>query len=339
LQTSKTPLEPYSESTMKRANWILSIIVAVALSNAAAYAKTIKFTPRMNKGDRFVLEIVKGQTQSGRPEMGRTRGFQAVDVEILSVDKNIALGWTAKNSGAVDPTGKPIKLPDQAAAMTTIFDGVQMIFELSPEYKLIGLKNLDQIKPVMTKVFEKTLAAIKRSDEDKAQLRKAMMSMLSSRKTIEQMCSQQVTLLLGLSQVELQGKLEDKPQAQTEGSLPVPFGEGVIAAKTTTKVTQVDRTAQKATVTVTTALDPKQAAKAMLAAIQAMARKMNKPPPTAKDIPSVDIKDACMYVVDLKTNMPLSVDHTRTTTIGQKVRTDTIKITRKLVKANSPQRQ
>ena len=191
----------------------------------------------------------------------------------------------------------------------------------------------------MTKVFDKTLAMMKRSDEDKAQLRKVMMSMLSSRKNIEQMCSQQITMLLGLAQVELQGKLEDKPQVQTEGTLPVPFGQGVIPAKITTKVTHVDRTAQQATVTVNTVMDAKQAATAMLTTLQAMAKKMNKPLPTAKDIPSVDIKDARTYIVDLKTNIPLSADHTRTTTIGKNQGSDTIKIIRKPAEASSPKQQ
>ncbi|MDP6634420.1 MAG: hypothetical protein QGG42_05950 [Phycisphaerae bacterium] len=297
-------------------------------------AKTTTFTPRLSKGDRFVLEITRGRTQTGRPAMAKTKGFQAIEVEILNADeKNVLIGWTSRKTGILDPSGKPIALPPQAAGLATIFDGVQMIFELSPKYEMIGLKNIEQIRPIVTKAIDKTLAVMNRSREDKTKIRQTVVGMLSSRKTIEQICNQQITLLLATAQLKLEGDLDSNAASETDCEFPMPMSGGVIPAKIATKVTNVDRASKRATLTMNTKMDPEKAARAMLAAMQAIARKTGRPAPTEKDLPKVDIRDVRTYVIDLKTNLPLSAEHTRTTAVGGKKRTDTVKIVRKPAKA------
>jgi hypothetical protein len=322
---------------MKRFAWTTILICTLgATSITQAAPKKTTFTPRLTKGDRFILEITKGRTQTGRPEMAKMKGFQVIEVEIMSeTEKNILLGWTSRKTAVLGPDGKEIKLPPSAAALGTLFDGVQTIFELSRQYEMIGLKNLDQIRPVMIKAIDKALADMKRSDDDKAKLRKAVTTMLSTRKAIEEIYSNQIMLLMGLAKIEIEGAIDDKPQGQGDTQLPMPFGDGAIPAKLSTKVTKVDRSAKRATVTVDTIMDPEKAAKAVFAAIQAMARKTNRPVPAKKDIPKIDMKDLRTYVVDLKTNIPLEAWHTRTTFLGKKQQTDTIKIVRKPAKATT----
>ena len=309
----------------------LAGITAAETGTKQAPAKTLKLVPRLAVGDRFVLEITKSRTQTGRPSMGRTKGFQVVDVEIVSSSgKNTLLSWTPRRTGVIGPDGKPASLPPQMAGLATMYDGVQMLFELSPECELLGLKNFEQIRPLMTKAIDKILAAMSKSPQETAKLRQGMATMLGSRKMIEQICSKEITLLLALARLELDGEGANEFDYQ----LPTPFGEGVIPAKLVVKVTDLDRAAGRATVTMNTKMDPKKAAKAMLALMQAMTRKMGKPAPTEKDIPEMEIRDKSTYVVDLKTNLPLSAEHTRTVAVDRKKRVDTVKIVRKPARAN-----
>jgi len=310
----------------------LAGLAAAETKTKRAPAKTLKFAPRLARGDRFVLEITKTKTQTGRPGMARMKGFQIVDVEVVSSDgPNLLLSWTSRKTGVIGPDGKPVALPPQAAGLATMYDGVQMLFELSPECKLLGLKNFKQIKPLMTKMIDKTLAVMDSSPEKKEKLRQAVATTLSSRKMIEQICSKEITLLLALAQMELDGENASEFDCQ----LPMPAGGGVIPAKLVVKVTDLDRTAGRATVTTSTKMDPEKAARAMLALMQEMARKTGKPVPPKRDIPEMDIRGVSTYVVDLKTNLPLSAEHTRTAAIGRNKRVDTVKIVRKPAKATT----
>ena len=293
---------------------------------------TLKLTPRLALGDRFVLEITKTKTRTGRPEMGRTKGFQVVDVEIITGGgKNVLLSWTPRRTGVIGPDGKTVALPPQAAGLATMYDGVQMLFELSPEGELIGLKNFDRIRPLMTRMIDKTLAAMNPPPQEKARLRQAVEKMLSSRKAIEQICSKEITLLLALARLELNANTE----VGFDRKLPMPAGGGVIPARLVAKVKNLDRTAGRATVTTSTKMDPREAAKATLALMRAMARKTGRPAPTERDLPKMNIRDKGDFVVDLKTNLPLSVEYVRTTAVGPKKRVDTIEIVRKPARATT----
>ena len=316
--------------TMLMCSLVLAGLAAAETKTKQAPAKTLKLVPRLARGDRFVLEITKTKTQTGRPAMGGMKGFQIVDVEIMnSGGKNTLLGWTSRHTGVIGPDGKPMALPPQAAGLATMYDGVQMLFELSPECELLGLKNFEQIKPLMTRMIDKTLAVMKSSPQEKAKLRQAVSTMLGSRKMIEQICSKETKLLLALAGLELNGEGATEFDCQ----LPMPVGGGVIPAKLVVKVTDLDRASGRATVTMNTKMDPKKAAKAMLALMQAMARKTGKPAPAERDLPEMNIRDKSTYVVDLKTNLPLSAEHTRTAAIGRNKRVDTVKIVRKPARA------
>jgi len=117
--------------------------------------------------------------------------------------------------------------------------------------------------------------------------------------------------------------------------LPMPVGGGVIPARLLVKVKELDRTAGRATVTTSTKMDPREAAKATLALMRAMARKTGRPAPTERDLPKMNIRDKGDFVVDLKTNLPLSVEYVRTTAVGSKKRVDTIEIVRKPARATT----
>jgi len=309
----------------------LTGLVAAETKTKQAPAKPLKLAPRLARGDRFVLEITKTRTQTGRPAMGGMKGFQIVDVEIISSGKNTLLGWTSRRTGVIGPDGKSMALPPQAAGLATMYDGVQMLFELSPECELLGLKNFEQIKPLMTKMIDKTLAVMKKSPQEKAKFRQAVATMLSSRKMIEQICSKEITLLLALARLEL----DREGATEFDCQLPMPVGGGVIPAKLVAKITELDRASGRATVTMNTKMDPKKAAKAMLALMRAMARKTGRPVPTEQNLPEMNIRDKSTYVVDLKTNLPLSAEHTRTAAIGPNKRVDTVKIVRKPAKATT----
>ena len=301
---------------------------------SSAPAKTTKFVPRLTKGDRFVLEVTKTKNQTGRSGMGGMKGFQVIDVEIMkSSGANRLIGWTIRRTGILDADDKLIPLPTKTAGLMTIYDGIQIIFEFSPDYGLIGLKNLKQIKPLLFKTIDKVLEDSKGSPQEKANLRQAFTPMLSSPNGIQQIFGKEITLLLGLAQLELEGDLDKNAGSEADCELPMPFGGGVIPAKIAMNVTNVDRSAQRATVTINTKMDPEKTAQAVLAAIRTISKKMGKPAPTERDIPKVDIKDIRTYVVDLKTNLPLSVDHSRTSVMGPGKRTETTKIVRKPAKA------
>jgi hypothetical protein len=313
----------------------LGLTAALAAERPAA---KITFTPRLTKGDRFTLEITKGRTQTGRPDMAKVRGFQVVEIEVLDTSKNILIKWTSLSTGVIGADGKAIKLPAQAAAMTTAFDGVKMIFELTPKYEMIGLKNLDEIRPAMTRLFDKTLAVLERSDEDKAQLRKVMASMLKSKETIEMICGKQISLLLGLSQLEIEGRLKDKPKGRSTTQFPLPFGGAVIPAEILVEVASHDPSKEQAAITIHTTMDPEKAADAMFAAVKAINKKTGKPAPSRKDMPKLEIKDVRTYLLDLKTNLPLSAMHMRGTKAGPGTRTDIVKIVRKPARARGKQK-
>lgn len=316
---------------------ILTCVSGLAVLQPAAAAdktETLNLAPRLDVGDRFVLEITKTRTQSGRPGLGRIKGFQVVDVEITTGGgPNLLLGWTSRRSQILGPDGKPLKLPPSAAGLTTMYDGVQMLFELSRSCQLLGLKNFQQIKPLMLKTIDKTLAIMKGSPQEKAKLRQAVDTMLSSRQMIEQLCNKEITLLLALAGLELDPT--GKVATELDRQMPLPASGGVVPAKFVVKVAKLDRAAGRATVTMNTKIDPKQAAKAMLALAQAMARKMGKPLPTEKDIPEMNIRDKSTYVIDLKTNLPLSAEHTRTAAVGSNKRVDTVKVVRKPARATT----
>lgn len=316
---------------MKRIAYAITLTLILSLT-ALASGQSVTLVPKLTKGDKFVLLITKGRSQSGRPELAKTRGLQIIDVEVIESGKTILLGWTTRKTAIIDPSGKPIPLPPEAAGMATLFDGVQMIFELSPKCELIALKNLDKIKPLVTKTIDTVLASMKRSKAEKDQLRQAVTQMLSSRKTLETLYSRQLTLLLALAQTELPAGLNTKLTTETDCQFPMPIGGGVIPARMTTQVAKLDKVAKQATITMNTKMDPEKAAQAMLAAAIAMNKKTGGPIPTKKDIPKMNIQDVRTYVVDLKTNLPLSVKHQRTTTVGKNKRTDTIKIIRKPAK-------
>lgn len=310
----------------------LAGLAAAETKTKQASAKTLKLLPRLARGDRFVLEITKTKTQTGRPAMGGMKGLQIVDVEIMnSSGGNLLLAWTSRRTEVIGPDGKPVALPPQAAGLATMYDGVQMLFELSPECELLGLKNFKQIKPLMTKMIDKTLAVMKGSPQEKAKLRQAVATMLNSRKMIEQICSKEITLLLALARLELDGEAANEFDCR----LPMPVGGGVIPAKLVAKVTDLDRSAGRVTVTTSTKMDPKKAAKATLALMQAMARKTGRPAPTEQNLPEMNIRDKSTYVVDLKTNLPLSAEHKRTAAIGRNKRVDTVKIVRKPARATT----
>lgn len=308
------------------------VLAAEKTETKQAPAKTLKLVPRLARGDRFVLEITKTRSQTGRPSMAGMKGFQVVDVEITKDSgPNLLLSWTSRRTGVLGPDGKAVALPPRAAGLATMYDGVQMLFELSPDCELVGLKNFKQIKPLMTETIDKTLAVMNGSPQEKAKLRQAVATMLGSRKMIEQICSKEITLLLALGGLEL----NVEGATEFDYQLPTPFGEGVIPAKLVVKVTDLDRAAGRVTVTMNTKMDPKKAAKAMLALMQTMARKMGKPAPTERDVPEMDVRDVSTYVVDLKTNLPLSAEHTRTAAVGRNKRVDTVKIVRKPARATT----
>ncbi len=299
-------------------------------------AKTTRFTPRLSKGDRFVLEVTKTKTQSGRRDMDGLKGFQVIDVEIM--DSNTAkhlIAWTIRRTGVIGKDGKLIPLPSEGAELMTMYDGIRLLFEFSADYKFSGLKNLKQIKPLMQKTINKVLEDSKGSPQEKAKLRQAFAPIFSSPKAIEQIFAKEISLLLGLASVELEGDIKNNTESQADCEFPMPFGGGVIPAKVLINVTNVDRSANRATVTLNTKMDPEKLAQAMFSMIREVARKMGQPAPNERDIPKADIKDVRTYVVDLKTNLPLSAEHSRISKIGPGKRGETTSIVRKPAKTTT----
>jgi hypothetical protein len=298
-------------------------------------SKTIKFTPRLAKGDRFVLEITKSKTQNGRSLSQGMRGSQIIDIEIVkSGGPNLLLGWTIRRTGVVDPDGKLIALSPRGAALMTIFDGVQILFEFSPEYELLGVKNLKQVKPLFLKVIDKVFEDMKASPREKAKYRRGFTSMLNSDKGIEGFFSKELALLMQLARLEL--SREDATEFEYES--PLPIGKGVITSKVVAQVKDLNRTAGRATVAVNSKADPEKTAKAMTAAARAMAKQMGQPASVVKDIPKVDMRSESTYVIDLKTNLPLSIDRKQTVAMGPRKQSEIVKIVRKPAKAAKKQK-
>ena len=94
-------------------------------------AGTLKLVPRLAKGDRFILEITKRSTQTGRPVPAGVKGLQVVEVEVIRTDsRGHLLGWTPQSTGLVDADGRPVPMPPQATRLAKMWDGTQLIFEL-----------------------------------------------------------------------------------------------------------------------------------------------------------------------------------------------------------------
>ncbi|MDP6634419.1 MAG: hypothetical protein QGG42_05945 [Phycisphaerae bacterium] len=287
-----------------------------------APSKTIKFAPRLTKGDRFVLELTAGSARNGRPEMAGIKVLQVIDVEIMGDKKNILFGWTVRNTGGIGPDAKPATLPPQVAGLMSACDGVKMIFELSPDYKRIGLKNFKQIKALMSKAIEKTLADMDKSPQAKATLWKVMSTMLASREAIEQFCQRGISLLLTLAGLELER--EGGSATESDWELPMPFGGGALPGKRMARVVFLEQTAGQAMVSSNSKMDHKKAAKAFLATMKVLAKKLNQPAPTEKDIPNIDMWEVSSFVVDLKTNLPRSAARKLTLMMGKNKQTQTL---------------
>jgi len=301
----------------------------------AASSRTVELVPQLAKGDRLTLEITKTRTQSGRPAAGG-KGFQVVEVEVIQADeKGYLIGWTSRRSAVLGPDGKPKKLPPQAARFAAMYDGVQMIFQLSPRFELVGLKNFEQVQALMTRSVDKLLEMMPQPPEQKAQVRKAMTRMLATPELLSQAFGKGISLFFSTGRLEL----PEKGAVELDYRFPLPIGGGVIPAKMVMEVTKLDRAAKRATVSMTTKMDPVKAAEAMRAAMAEMARQMGKPAPTEKDLPRFEVRDEGTFVMDLATNLPLSVEHTRTAVAGPGRRVDTMKIVRKPAAPKEPERK
>ena len=296
-------------------------------------AGTLKLVPRLAKGDRFILEITKRRTQTGRPVPAGVKGLQVVEVEVIRTDsRGHLLGWTPQSTGLVDADGRPVPMPPQATRLAKMWDGTQLVFELSSDYRLVGLKNYSQVKALMTKMIDRILAIGSLSPRGKAELRRTMSAAFASRQVVEAAFGQGITLLFGLAGMELAAK----GAVEFDRQFAMPMGGGVIPARVVVTVTNLDRAAGRATVTMKTRMDPKEATEAMHTFFRAMARKAGKRAPTRQELPDVDIRDGSTFVVDLKTRLPLHVEHTRTTVVGPGKRVETHKIVRKPAGAARP---
>ena len=213
----------------------------------------------------------------------------------------------------------------------TIFDGVQILFEFSPEYELLGVKNLKQVKPLFLKVIDKVFEDMKASPREKAKYRRGFTSMLNSDKGIEGFFSKEIAMLMLLARMEL--CREDTTKFEYES--PLPYGKGVISNKLMVQVKNLNQTAGRATVTANSKADPEKTGKAMTAAARAMAEKMGQPASVVQDIPRVDMRSESTYVIDLKTNLPLSVERKHTTAMGSRKQSETVKIVRKAAKTTT----
>jgi len=309
-----------------RRSGLAAACVVVLFLSAAGLAQsrpaTLDIRARFVKGDRFTLEITNEKKQTGRVA---STARSTVEVEVVATGAaGHVISWKILKSDVLGPDGKPVKHPTVQAA-ANLFTGVAFLIELSGDCGVIGLKNYDEVKALLVKATKTIVGKAPLPPEQVKQLMATLQGMYASRPLVTQLVTKEVSLYLQFGNVRL--PLHKATEADV--AMPMPMGGGVIRATQRVKVESVDRAKNTAVVSFHQKLDPEAARKATMAFLRKAAAQAGRPGPTERDLPKMDIADEATYVIDTKSGWPVSVDFSRRTTLGDALRVDGYKITRK----------
>ncbi len=310
---------------------VACLALAAAVARAAPPAdanptpELLEVEPTLAEGQRFRLEIVKSTRRSERPSP-KVKGRSVVDVEVVEAGtEGHVLAWTVRGKQVVGPDGVARPMPPAARGIADAFVGVRMLIQLTPEFKVAGLANYDDVKKAAAGAMKAAEKLIARGGGDTSKYRAAAGELLESRARLEQLCTRELALYVRLTRIRVPKAGTAEYPSELPGLTP---GETI---PSTMKVTLAvhNSGADKAHVIVRQRVDAKGAALHVRDLLAATAKKLGRPLPPASRRPKLDIRDEFLYVLNTRTGWAESVRFQRDTKYGRRERRDVIEMRRR----------
>lgn len=291
--------------------------------------ETIVLLPDWAKGDKVRYEMVKTR-QTTRDGKVKERGVLRIDVvvEVQEVtDDGYVIVWTPTGSTVEMPDGSSAPVPDSVA---DALNSPPLILELDSLATIERVRNWRQVQKWYLDMPDKLrnyLPGLK--DEDtRREMNVAMRTVFASRELVEQQCTREPQLLFAVLGFEL----DASEPLEFDDVLPNTLGGDPIPSRVRMSVERVDAKRGVATVAMTQVADPKLLRDSLDGTLRDVRDRFGNKNADPGQIPSMEMKDEYVAVIDLASGWAESVTYTRKTFVGgegeDNSREDTIVLTR-----------
>jgi len=289
---------------------LVATLVCVWMASARAQEspRAVQICPKPTKGDKFTLQIERTRSRTcGNGVPGSL--LRLVDVEVLEPTPAGPVVSLATRAVKLTGPGAEEAVRDPALkALNDLVTRVPLHVTLSADYEMIGLQNLEQVRRARDKALDIAAEAMIQDPAERAKVRGAMRNLLASEQSILQQFTREMLPYFNVLGFSVPTGDPAKAQTQVQG----PYDDEPLPATTVAEVQSINEKAGEASVVFRTTVDPSALQKRLLAVIRRMAKETGVPPPREADVPLSRLKDETLVVVDLKTQWPRFVAHTRT---------------------------
>lgn len=282
----------------------------LCIAAAATLAAQINLTPKLQKGQKFAVELSTTRAAGG----AQSAATAYIDLAVMEAGTaGSKLSWTVRETKMNDASQAANPIVKQLLDATR---GFRVEFALHPKGHFDRVTNEAQVKEAIEKSIKLISTQIAQTIPDAAK-RKDFQDMLAKTVRPEQLiesAAKDAMLVFGLAGSEVK---EGKPVKMKVKS-PHPLGAGTIDSDLTITIVKVDKQKGEFQVRTTEQYDPK----SLTAATTAMLA--NLPEGKKAAVPQLEVKDTVDYTVDSASGLPKTISHKRVISAGGVVqRTDT----------------
>jgi hypothetical protein len=242
------------------------------------------------------------------------------------------VAWTIRKTEFLDANGQPLKLDDPATNLLwEAFNNVSAEVELSPGFAVIGIRNIEKLRPAIDKGIDAIVSRGQATEAEKSKLKATLEKVTLTDEFIVHAFSKEIGIYLRIcgKTLPLEGAMEG------ESEQPMPIGGGLVTFKSRVKVDSLDKARGLATVTGEQRPDPQALSAALAKLFKEVEAAGGAPAPG--EMPKPEAKDDFRYVMDLKTGLPKSAEFNRSFKVEKAVRQESTRITLKsLAPASRP---
>lgn len=286
------------------------------LAAAATLAAQVNVTPKLQKGQKYSVELVTTR--------GPSTATAFIDMAVLdSGPQGSKLSWTVRDTRMADAAQASNPFVKQLLDATR---GFRVEFQLHPKGHFDRVTNEVQVRQSMERSMKLVMNQIAQTIPDTAK-RKQFTDMMSKTVRPEQMIessAKDAMLVFGLAGSEVK---EGKPVKMKVKS-PHPLGEGSIDSDITINIVGVNKAKGEFQVRTTEQYD----GKTLTQAASTMLGHLGKGKEKSPVVPQLEVRDTIDYTVDSASGLPKTILHKRVISANGAVqRTDTKQFTLKRV--------
>ncbi|MBL8823574.1 MAG: hypothetical protein JNJ77_13375 [Planctomycetia bacterium] len=309
---------------MLRYFWTFSWCVFIASNcygQTDGFDKEIELLPKWKVGDKVSYEYVKNVVEKKPPRNPTNVTFQSqVNLEVLekSKDGGFIVQW---KMGNLSVDNAQLANDQYFHKFMNITNSLPIELELDSDGAYSGVRNWKDVQIKLHETVDLTIERLARTEKDKVRLafiKKQSLATMRTREQVEILATkepQMFFMLMGFP-------LSLGESIEYSDVLPNPTGSEPFPSKAVLTLKSVDKKQQLGTVRWKQTIDPEKGAKALKKTLESLAGKTA----SKDDFPkSVSIEDDADFVIDLKNGWLEKMTHTRTSTIGESSRRETIR--------------